>query len=246
MGLYVPLDHEAATLAIPGTIGGANYGHTAADPVRGMVYVISNDGFSIYEPLVRNEAPDPNAPPPEPGAGRGGGGGGGGRGGGGAPPVTVAEVEQGQALYTQQCQVCHLANRTGMGAAPSLLGVETRISGADFLSFLRAGRGEMPAFGTLSDEQIQTLYRYLGGSTDGGVIPLPEGRVVASGGAPGGLLPRPGGRGGGGGGFGAPYPEGVNAPNVRYTFQGYGMRYASISPPWSQISAYDLNTGTLK
>lgn len=237
MGLYVPLSHEEATLAIPGTIGGANYGHTAADPIRGMVYVISNDGFSLYEPLERWDGNEP-----APAQGGPGGGGPGGPGGGGG--ITANEVAQGQALYTQSCQMCHQANRAGSGAAPSLLGLETRMSQADFVSFVRTGRGEMPGFPNLTDANLQALYRFLGGSADGGVFPLPEGPVVASGGAPGGLLPRA--SNGPAGGNRAPYPEGVNAPSVRYIFRGYGMQYANISPPWSQITAYDMNTGTIK
>ena len=240
MGLYTPLSHEHATLAIPGTVGGANFGHTASDPYRGLVYVISNDGFSIYEPLIRHEPPDPNAPPPA--APQGFGGGPGGFGGGG---VSASEVAQGETLYAQQCQMCHLANRVGVGAAPSLIGVETRMSQVDFSSFVRTGRGEMPGFGHLTDDNIQALYRFLGGSADGGVIPLPEGAVVASGGAPGGLLPRES-PGGGGRGYGLPYPEGVDVPEVRYVFQGYGMQYPAMSPPWSSITAYDMNTGTIK
>src|SRR5699024_9682907 len=129
----------------------------------------SNDGFSIYEPLVRHEPPDPNAPPPA--APPGFGGGPGGFGGGG---VSASEVAQGETLYAQQCQMCHLANRVGVGAAPSLIGVETRMSQVDFSSFVRTGRGEMPGFGHLTDDNIQALYRFLGGSADGGVIPLPE------------------------------------------------------------------------
>ena len=152
-------------------------------------------------------------------------------------------VTRGETLYTQQCQMCHLENRMGAGAAPSLLGLETRMSGNDFLALLRSGRGEMPAFGQMDDESIEAIYRFLGGSADGDVTPLPDGPVVASGGAPGGLLPRPGG--GGGRGYGAPYPEGTNAPEERYFIQGYGMQYATISPPWSSITAYDLNSGTL-
>ena len=53
-----------------------------------------------------------------------------------------------------------------------------------------------------------------------------------------------GGGGGGGGGYGAPYPEGSNAPRERYFIRGYGMRYNAMSPPWSSITAYDLNSGT--
>ena len=246
MGLYVPLDHEFATLAIPGTVGGTNFGMTASDPTRGMMYIISNDGFSIYNPLVPFEAPDPNAQPEQPAGPPGGAPGGGGRGGGGG--VTAEEAQLGQTLYTQQCQACHLANRSGMGAAPSLLGLATRMSGDNFHAFMLAGRGEMPAFAHLSEAQIQAIYRFLGGSADGDVVAVPEGPVVAVGGAPGGLLPRPvAGAGGGGRGFGAPYPEGANAPNVRYSFQNnYGMQYANISPPWSSITAYDLNTGEIK
>src|SRR5690606_20454387 len=129
----------------------------------------------------------------------------------------------------------------------SLLGVENRLSAADFLSLMRAGRGEMPAFSHLSDEEIHALYRYLGGSADGGIIPLPDGPVVASGGAPGGLLPRPVGTAGGGpgAGYGIPYPEGAGAPQDRYFIRGYGMEYSAIGPPWSSITAYDLNSGTL-
>src|SRR5690606_31088729 len=93
---------------------------------------------------------------------------------------------------------------------------------------------------------IRALYRYLGGSADGGLIPLPDGPVVASGGAPGGLVPRQvqGGAGGARGGYGQPYPEGTKAPGVRYFIRGYGMEYGAIGPPWSSITAYDLNTGT--
>jgi quinoprotein glucose dehydrogenase len=72
---------------------------------------------------------------------------------------------------------------------------------------------------------------------------MPDGPVVASGGAPGGLEVRPGP------GFlpgGAPYPEGVDAPKVR-DYTGYGLGFPYImNKRWSQITAYDLNTGTIK
>src|SRR5690606_33030306 len=66
-------------------------------------------------------------------------------------------------------------------------------------------------------------------------------------GAPGGLLPRPVGTAGGGpgAGYGISYPEGAGAPQDRYFIRGYGMEYSAIGPPWSSITAYDLNSGTL-
>jgi quinoprotein glucose dehydrogenase len=46
--------------------------------------------------------------------------------------------------------------------------------------------------------------------------------------------------------FGAvPYPQGVDAPKVRY-YTGYGYEPLMISPPWSTLTAYDLNTGAIK
>jgi quinoprotein glucose dehydrogenase len=72
------------------------------------------------------------------------------------------------------------------------------------------------------------------------------GAVVAAGGAPGGQQLRPV-AGGGWGRLGAPYPDGVDAPSVRYYIQGYGLSHAHvIRPPWSTITAYDLNTGTIR
>lgn len=41
------------------------------------------------------------------------------------------------------------------------------------------------------------------------------------------------------------YPDGTVGAPVRY-WSGYGMQPAIIGPPWSTLTAYDLNTGTLK
>ena len=41
------------------------------------------------------------------------------------------------------------------------------------------------------------------------------------------------------------YPEGVEPPPSRYK-TGYGNEPYVITPPWSQITAYDLNTGKIK
>ena len=42
-----------------------------------------------------------------------------------------------------------------------------------------------------------------------------------------------------------PYPEDVEAPPSRYK-TGYGNERYVITPPWSTITAYDLNTGKIK
>jgi quinoprotein glucose dehydrogenase len=42
-----------------------------------------------------------------------------------------------------------------------------------------------------------------------------------------------------------PYPSGVEAPAVRY-YTAYGLEPTAINPPWSTLTAYDLNSGTIK
>ena len=123
----------------------------------------------------------------------------------------------------------------------------------------------MPAFPSTDDEAMRALWGFvtdaaaapgaspnaspaagaLPGAAGPGApapAPTPDGPVVATGGAPGGLDVRPGP------GFrpgGAPYPEGVDAPKSRY-YTGYGLGFPYIMKGrWAQITAYDLNTGAI-
>src|SRR5207237_8261707 len=76
--------------------------------------------------------------------------------------------------------------------------------------------------------------------------PGPPGRaagaVVAAGGAAGGRCAPPG-RGGGVGGPAC--PPAVKEPEVRM-YTGYGMNGTIVKPPYSTLTAYDLNSGTIK
>uniref|UniRef100_Q01RN3 Pyrrolo-quinoline quinone n=1 Tax=Solibacter usitatus (strain Ellin6076) TaxID=234267 RepID=Q01RN3_SOLUE len=49
----------------------------------------------------------------------------------------------------------------------------------------------------------------------------------------------------GGNGGSAAYPEGLEVPDVRYN-SAWAVSYNAIKPPWSTITAYDLNKGTIK
>ena len=221
-GLFVPLSTEHETLALPGAVGGASWGNTAADPDAGVVYVISIDWPSFY-PALERQAAEPE--------------------GTNARPVPA--YFRGPELFAANCQACHGADHAGTPVGPSLVGVERRLALADFQQVVRAGRGEMPAFAHLSEDEVQALYRHLGGTRDGRVVRTPEGNVVATGGAPAGQVARPVRRVGGR--LGAPYPEGVAAPADRYTIGGWGLGHAFvIRPPWSSLTAYDLNTGAIK
>ena len=75
---------------------------------------------------------------------------------------------------------------------------------------------------------------------------MARGPVVASGGAPGGLVARQGNARRYTPLGGPDYPPGSETPSVRY-YTDWGL-YPNqpyvIGPPWSEVVAYDLNVGT--
>jgi quinoprotein glucose dehydrogenase len=112
------------------------------------------------------------------------------------------------------------------------------------------GRPGMPPFNELSTSELDALVSFLGspdaagrgrGAGSGGQTPT-GGPVVASGGAPGGRVVPPGRAGGM---VGPAYPPGLKVPEVRM-YTGYGMESSLVKPPYSTLTAYDLNTGTIK
>src|SRR6202035_3340200 len=82
--------------------------------------------------------------------------------GGGRAGAVTAPPE-----YQQNCQVCHGANLAGAGDVPSLIGVTSRITLADFKLIMVSGKGQMPARPDLNDTVVQTLYSFLSGGARG-------------------------------------------------------------------------------
>jgi quinoprotein glucose dehydrogenase len=230
-GLFIPPAVGVETVAIPGAQGGANWGTTAAHPTNGSVYVLSINTPSIY----RLELEPP------------GQGGGGGRGRGASPAV----LQQGRTIYEQRCQTCHGANLEGVGNYSSLIGITTRMGDDALRTIIAGGRLAMPP-SPMPPTEMDALVAFLanpttlfgrgGGRGAAAVSTAPPGPVVARGGAPGAVAPP---RGGGGGMGGPPYPEGVNAPTVRY-YTDYGMQSTLVKPPYATLTAYDLNTARIK
>lgn len=125
----------------------------------------------------------------------------------------------------------------------------------------------MPAFANLDEKNLKNIFKFL--VTGSAMVrenrlvnnkpadkkPLVlTGPVVDSGGAPGGqdlreiIGPARAPANMGMTSYGIPYPEGVSAPSTRYFIPpGWGLGYPYIiSPPWSSIIAYDMNTGAIK
>lgn len=235
-GLFVPVSMKRETFSIPGAVGGASWGSTASIPEKGIVFVRAIDWGSVYGKVIKRSPPTPEE------------------------LEASKAVASGQTIYSTTCQSCHGADRRGIGSAPELLTVKNRLTIKDFQHIINTGKGEMPAFPNLTENDVKNIYNYVSSSPVGGnqnarfaAFNAPAGKisgpVVDSGGAPGALAQRPvTGGAGRGNDYGIPYPDGVDAPKDRYFIPpGWGLGFPYIiSPPWSTITAYDLNTGKIK
>jgi glucose dehydrogenase len=227
-GLFTPIGFSEV-IHMPGNNGGSNFGSTSANPTDGTVYVISYDIPAIMRLLTPQEA-----------AARGGRG----RGGAAAGP--------GLAVYQRDCQVCHGPDRAGTPNGTTLIGVATRLSAEELRSTVANGKGRMLPLPHLTRTDVDAVVAYLaaadapgrgggGGRGRGGAaVAFPPGPVVESGPA----VVRAGGRGRAAGP--QAYPEGVEAPPERYTMDGYGLHSNIVKPPYTTLTSYDLNKGTIK
>ena len=224
-GLFTPPSTEE-TVTVPGAVGGVNWGNTAANPDAGIVYLLNQDFPSFYKLETRGSDKPARAR---------------------AGDTTEAAVRRGEQAYAQHCLVCHGPDRAGTTAGPSLLGAAAQLIYPQLRRTVIYGVGRMPPVQHVDDDTIGDLLSFLtqnaGRAPDGSPLPevLPPGPVVASGGAPREPSPPrrfiPGG---------LPYPEGVEAPAVRY-YTDYGLGHPYLmTPPWSTIMAYDLNKGVIK
>ena len=249
-GLFVPTVLNGDAISMPGNQGGSNWGTTAADPRRGLVFVTGVNQVAI---LRINDIEDPAA-------GRRGGG-----AGGAAPAVNPSQIAQGQKAYTTYCVACHGADQRGaMAGIPSLVGVSDRIDPEALRVIVSEGRNNMRPILDTTIEEIAAIHAYFtatnpagrgggGGRGRGGgpATPLPPGPVVASGGAPRPSLPaRYGGPffpGVGGTTGTMPWPADTEAAKLTKRYQsGYNVMGTSTKPPYTTITAYDLNTGEIK
>lgn len=227
-GLFTPLSDKYEVIAMPGAVGGANWGNTASNPKKGIVYVASMNHGSIYK---LTKTPPRNA------------------------AMSAQALSAAQTAYVQNCQTCHGANREG-AVGPAINNIGSRISLEAFKSLVATGKGQMPPFAHIDEQTLNGIYRFVTGTTAVGGPAGGAGRpggfggardakpvtgpVVASGGAPDAVA------------FNAQrptkmmtdYPAGVKDFDRYIT--PYGLSNADlVSPPWTTITAYDLNKGTV-
>lgn len=191
-GQFVPPSFEGSII-FPGLDGGGEWGGAAFDPASGMLYVNGNEMAWI----LRLEPVEQS----------------------GERMVSV-----GEDLFLRNCAQCHGTDRSGdeAGQYPSLLMVQEKFQQAEVMQLLQTGRGFMPSFQQLSEDERSAIVNFLfgvheemkepvGGDEDGGAHPIP-------------VLP--------------------------YVFGGYERfldpdGYPAVKPPWGTLNAIDLNRGEI-
>lgn len=180
------------TVMLPGFDGGGEWGGAAVDP-EGTLYVNGSDVPWIARMRDAARLPAPSAP-----------------------------ARSGANVYAESCAGCHGMNRRGGDRAPSLAGVERRLTADQLRLVLESGRGFMPSFAGLKAAEKDALIAYLLGR------PAPEVALVGNAVDAADAAPAP-----------------ARSP---YEFAGYERwrdtsGYPAIAPPWGTLSAIDLKSG---
>jgi quinoprotein glucose dehydrogenase len=217
-GFYTP-PALVDTILLPSVNGGALFFGTAADPTNGTVYVLSRDLPSIIKLVPEGQSMAENQGGLIPDRPRPAGRG----------PLTavVTPAQRGRALYDQSCQACHGAELKG-DRGPQIDNVVSRMGADSTREIIVKGKAGMPPFANLPPAGMDDLLAFL---REPATAPPGSGRGAAF--------------AGGGGRGEPPYPAGVTPPPSRYK-TGYGNEAYVITPPWSTLVAYDLNTGKIK
>ncbi|MGC2400530.1 MAG: PQQ-binding-like beta-propeller repeat protein [Acidobacteriaceae bacterium] len=143
--------------------------------------------------------------------------------------IPPAAGSPGEKIYQSQCSGCHGLNRAGSPPAiPRLQGIEGILTDAEIATIIHTGRGRMPPFNSLSDEQVEEVVHYLTRAPQQqqrrrqNQNAKPVDAVAAEGTA-----------------------EEHDVPYKTIGFRRFTdpEGYPATAPPWGTLSAIDLNTG---
>jgi quinoprotein glucose dehydrogenase len=219
-GFYTPPGLNVETIQLPSVNGGALFFGTGADPTNGTVYVEARNMPSILKLVPAGESNSANAGGLIPDRPRNAAG----RGRTGTP--TAAQT--GRAVYEQTCQACHGPELKG-DRGPEIETAVSRLGAEAVRNVIAKGRSTMPAFSSIPAQSMNDLMAFL---TQPETVPPGSASSVAAQAAARSLAE-------------PDYPDDVTAPPSRYK-TGYGNEPYVITPLWSTITAYDLNTGKIK
>ena len=132
--------------------------------------------------------------------------------------------EKGRAIFASNCQLCHGEDRKGRPpATPSLVNITDALKGDQIGSIVRHGKGQMPGF-RLSKNEMDNLLSYL----------REPARPASLDNDNRALERRPHG------------PASKLQYKTPFGFMFTSSGFPAISPPWTTLTAYDLNRGTIK
>ena len=120
-------------------------------------------------------------------------------------------------LYNSKCATCHREDRKGSPSAPSLEGVGSRHTREEIAALIRQGTGRMPAFPDMGARNINDVVEFLVTGVDKGKD-----------------------------------PKLTRDPSwLKYRSDGESIfldpdGYPAITPPWGELTALDLNAGTIR
>ena len=138
--------------------------------------------------------------------------------------------QEGHFIFESNCRPCHGTDLKGLPPAiPSLVNIGTRLNREQIESVVMQGRGSMPGFPSLPKTDVQSLIAFLLNPSGSSASSSPP------------ALPRA---------AGAKSQAEPAEEAVRY-LSGFGFLITStgvppIAPPWSSLTAYDLNKGAIK
>jgi quinoprotein glucose dehydrogenase len=119
-----------------------------------------------------------------------------------------------RAIYMSQCSICHGEMMTGSPPAmPSLIGVGERLTPAQIATAIKNGKGRMPGFPNLTEDQISAVVSFLLSG---------ESKELAS---------------------SAPPPASMTYRFTGYHKFLDPEGFPAVAPPWGTLNAINLNTG---
>lgn len=190
--IYLPPTMEGI-IQFPGFRGGAEWSGACVDMKTGIMYVGINDIPNITQ-LVKKTTDETAALP--------------------GMPLKKA----GGMIYRQNCSACHGLDLKGNGSFPPLFNIAERFKPLDVKTVVEKGRGLMPGFSKLTEQDKSAILAYLFNVNSKQVYQKQELKESA-------MQTR------------------YNLKGYTQLLDQNG--YPGIKPPWGTLNAVDLNTGNI-
>ncbi len=191
---FIPPSKQG-TIIFPGFDGGGEWGGAAFDKETGVFYLNANEMPWILK-IIDIEQYD-----------------------------QLDFAKMGKGVYTQNCAACHGENREGNtgGNYPSLIDLKKKYKQAEVLKFINNGKGMMPAFKHISDNEKEALVSFL--LEIEGKQEVVKKEISDK-------------------------KQKVRRAETPYTTTGYNRffdqnGYPAVRPPWGTLNAVDLSSGKI-